>query len=153
MTIAYRCVKADDARKAFNGEGARLWGGRWNRKGTAVVSVAESLALASLEKFVQLGDEGRNLKFVYIKVEIPDDVKIEQLPVLPTDWRSTPPSDSTQSAGTAWVEGNTSTVLKIPSALVTIEFNYMLNIAHPDFKKIKIYEPVDFSFDPRMWKV
>ncbi len=152
MTIAWRFVKAKHALKAFDGEGARRYGGRWNRGGIAVVYISQSLALASLEEFVHLGDEGKKLKFVYFKVEIPDNIRIDQLTTLPGDWRNEPPSNSTQDMGTEWVKRNTSAVLKIPSAVVPIEFNYMLNIAHPDFKKIKIYDPVAFRFDPRMWK-
>ena len=59
---------------------------------------------------------------------------------------------STQDIGAQWVKSGSSAVLRVPSVLVPEEFNYLLNISHPDFKKIKIDDSVPFRFDPRMWK-
>ncbi len=152
MTIAWRFVKVKHVPGAFDGEGARRYGGRWNRKGITVVYVSESIALASLEEFVHVGYEGRKIEYAYIKVVIPDEVNIDTLKSLPADWRESPPPVSTQDIGTAWVQEGTSAVLKIPSAIIPVEFNYMFNIFHPDFRKIKTDKPVPFNFDLRMWK-
>ena len=154
MTTVWRVVLADDAPKAFTGEGARIYGGRWNHEGIAVVYVCENLALALLEKFVHLGDEGKNLEFVYIKAEIPDNVRVDviQDKDLPIDWKIYEAPKSTQDLGAAWVQAGTSAVLRVPSVIVPEEFNYILNIAHSDFIKIKRYDLVPFSYDPRIWK-
>lgn len=154
MTTVWRLVKAGHAPTAFDGEGARKDPGRWNHKGIAVVYVSESKALAALEVFVNTGDEGNHIKYVHIKAEIPDNIKIEiiQEKDLPTDWKKYPAPKSTQDIGTQWVKSGNSAVLRVPSVLVPEEFNYLLNISHPDFKKIKIDDSVPFRFDPRMWK-
>ena len=150
MIIAWRIVKSNHAKTAFSGEGARIYGGRWNHKGTSLVYLGGSLALASLELFVHLGKAGANLPFVSFRVEIPKKL-IADLPNLPRNWRQQPPPRSTKDAGTAWADQGKRPVLKVPSVLVPREHNYMLNVRHPNFGKIAIDSPEPFSFDPRMW--
>ncbi len=154
MTLAWRLDKAKYVKDSFSGQGARLLGGRWNRRGTAVIYTSESLPLALLEKFVHLGLNGVKIKFVYFSLEIPDEVDIETVSAsrLPKDWKHQPPLDSTQKIGTDWVNRGSSAVLKVPSILVPDACNYLLNPAHPDFKKILIEKPKPITLDPRMWK-
>ena len=154
MIVAWRLVRGRQAPDAFTGEGARLYGGRWNHVGLPVVYVAQFLSLAALEQFVHLGPEGTHLRFVYFRVEIPDEVHVEAADpdVIPPNWREEPPPDSTKDLGTRWVESDRSAVLRVPSAIVPIEYDYVLNPHHPDFKHIRISDPKPFSFDPRMWK-
>ena len=68
------------------------------------------------------------------------------------DWNSSPPIDATMDLGTEWCVALRGVVMKVPSALVQGEFNYLLNPRHPDFKLITISTPERFSFDTRMWK-
>ena len=153
MITAWRLVKARRAGDAFSGEGARRYGGRWNRPGTGVVYVADSLALAALEQFVHLGKAHATLDFVAFRVRIPSGI-ITRLgpPGIPANWRQQPPGADTMDTGTQWVRDASSAVLKVPSVLVPVEHNYLLNPDHADFDRIDIAEPVPFSFDPRMWK-
>jgi len=141
-----------EAKAAFSGEGARLAGGRWNEVGTAVVYVSGSLALAALETFVHLRPLIPKQRFVFFTVSIPNTVRIERSSELPSDWRISPAPQETQRLGTEWVKAARSAVLEVPSAVIPTECNYMLNPAHPDFKRIKLSEPRSFSFDPRLWK-
>ena len=154
MTVAWRIIKKKHAGQAFSGEGARLYGGRWNPRGTAVVYVADSLALAALEQFIHLGREGLHIEFVYFQVDIPDSVKISEIAPksLPKQWRRQPPTDATMGIGQNWAQGQASAVLKAPSAIVPHGFNFLLNPNHPDFANLIIADPQPFSFDPRMWK-
>ncbi len=154
MTFIWRIVEDTPEAKAFDGEGSRITGGRWNHKGIAVVYASESIALSALEKFVNFGQRGKYLKFALTKAEIPLNIIIDvkEIKDLPPDWRKYPPPRSTQDLGTAWVKEGASAVLKIPSVIVPEEFNYILNVSHPDFKMIKTYDPVSFSFDSRMWE-
>lgn len=154
MITAWRLDKAKHARDAFTGEGARRVSGRWHRQGTPVVYVSESLALSVLEKFVHLGLDASHIKFVYFKVEIPDSVTVEKLRTadLPDDWTAEPPRDSTKEIGSTWVMEGRTAVLRVPSVLVPNSWNYLLNPAHRDFKKIRISGPMPFVFDARMWK-
>lgn len=154
MIVAWRICKARHADTAFNGEGARREGGRWNSRGVPVVYLAESLALAALEQFVHIPKAAAGISFISFKVEIPAEVKMAQLDVrtLPANWRAEPVPDETMAIGDAWFKGRTSSVLKVPSVVVPEEFTYVLNPIHPEFRKIRIRPPKSFSFDPRMWK-
>src|SRR3972149_3462689 len=120
----------------------------------ATVYTAQSLSLAALEQFVHLGPEDNHIQFVSFRVEIPEDLNIDKLESdkLPVDWRMEPPPDSTRRIGTQWAESGRSAVLRLPSVIIPTEYNYALNPTHPDFRRIRIEEPKQFSFDPRMWK-
>lgn len=79
MRRTFRLVKARQTAEAFSGEGARLYGGCWNKRGTALVYTSESLALAVLEQFVHLGPEDASFAFVFYSIDILDDVSIEEI--------------------------------------------------------------------------
>jgi len=151
---AWRIVKARHAGDVFSGEGARLAGGRWNHRGTTVVYASDSLALAALELFVHLGKARSALSFVFFRIEIPDDVQVESISVdgLSANWRDQPPPDATKNLGTRWFKAGKSAVLRVPSVLVPVESNYLLNPVHPEFLSIRIGAPEPFAFDPRMGK-
>ncbi len=135
----------------MTGEGARLYGGRWNPPGIAMVYAAESRALAALEMLVHL--RSQKLMASYVVFELRFDAKIlERLPIasLPVDWRSDPVPFSTQAVGESWVVAGSSPVLRVPSVLIPEEFNYLLNPHHPGFSEIEIGDAVSFAFDPRL---
>ncbi len=69
---------------------------------------------------------------------------------LPKDWRQEPPPPSRQGLGDAWLRESRSPVLALPSIIIPEEVNYLLNPAHPDFKKVSIGKPQDFVFDARL---
>lgn len=154
MILAWRLVKWKHRRSAFDGEGARLVGGRWNVPGTTVVYASGSLALAALETFVHLGRAATELRFTAIAVSIPEDILIEQ--VLPQDlpprWRSEPPLPDTMQRGTKWARELRSAILQVPSVIIPREHNFILNPSHKDFRKLTIGSPEPFTFDPRLWK-
>jgi RES domain-containing protein len=152
LTIsAWRIVQERHATQAFSGEGARLYGGRWNSPGVRVVYTAGSRALAALELLVHL-DSPRILKrFVLCRVEFEERLVRELEPAkIPDDWRAYPPPRSTQAIGDTWVMEAGSAVLRAPSVIVAQEWNYLLNPGHPDFRKIQIRELMPFDFDPRL---
>lgn len=152
--FCWRIAKRKYAASAFDGEGAKRRGGRWTPKGVHAVYTAQTESLAALEQFVHLGDEGQHIQFVCFKVEIPEEVRIEEIDVgsLPNNWRDTPAPDSLKAYGAAWVVRGESAVLKVPSALISSECNCILNPLHPDFQKIILGSPEEFCYDPRMWK-
>jgi len=153
ILTAWRLVEAKYQDAAFSGEGASLYGGRWNSKGVPVVYTADSLALASLEIIVNLPSPKLLGAFVRIPVCFTPDL-VESIPIssLPGDWQSRPVSPATRALGDQWVKDQRSAVLKVPSIVVPEEFNYLLNPAHPDFGKIEIGPPVVYYFDPRLAK-
>jgi RES domain-containing protein len=140
--------------QAFDGEGARQFGGRWNRLGTRVVYASATLSLAALEFFVNLDRDTEPDQLVAISADTPDDMRIEYIEVsdLPKNWRSYPVTEELQDLGTAWVASASTAMLVVPSAVIPEERNYLLSPAHPDFKRFRLNKPEAFHFDPRMWK-
>jgi RES domain-containing protein len=147
---AWRILKEKHAATAFDGEGARLYGGRWNSAGIRLIYTSGTKALATLESLVHLNPPVI-LKYLAIPIEF-DPALVESIPsaALPADWTDEPPPPSTQDIGDTWVKEARSTVLEIPSVIIPGEANYLLNPAHSDFKKIVIGKPEPFSFDPRL---
>ena len=150
MTL-YRIAKAKHARNAFSGFGAKLAGGRWNFPGEAVVYCSSSLALAALETFTHIGEEGRALSFVSFEADLPDKLLL-QLGRPPKNWRAEPPGDITMLVGSKWLAQGRSMAIAVPSVLIPSERNILLNPAHPEFRKLTISKPAKFAFDPRLWK-
>ncbi len=153
MPEAWRVVKAAYARTAFDGEGARRAGGRFNSPGTAVVYAADSLALALLGVAVHLpsyhGLRGR----VAFRLTFDEALALTlSEEALPADWRSTPPSRSTQRLGDGWAATQQSAVLRVPSVVVPEAHNLILNPEHPDFDRIEIADPSPIPIDPRLVK-
>ena len=139
---------------AFDGEGSRRRGGRWTPPGTRVAYASSSLALASLEYFVNLDPVDAPSDLVSIRVSIPDGVRCERVDIasLPESWRAVPLPQELWTVGQSWLVSALSVCLLVPSAVVPEEFNLLINPAHPDFKELRFSDPSAFGFDPRMWK-
>ncbi|MCP4664988.1 MAG: RES domain-containing protein [Deltaproteobacteria bacterium] len=153
MITAWRIIKAKHQEKAFDGEGARLYGGRWNTKGIPVVYVAESLALASLEIIIHLPADELLHKYVRIPVTFgPKLVSEVDVTGLSEGWDSDPAPAFTKLVGNRWIKDQKSVILKVPSAIIPEEFNYLINPFHPDLTKLSIGSPVAYFFDPRFKK-
>ena len=150
MLTVWRLVTARFADSAFSGDGARLYGGRWNRKGVSLVYTAESQSLAMLEMLVQ--DEPLRARYVIIPARIPKALKIKQIKLaqLSADWRTIPARAQLQAIGNAWALEQTTAVLAVPSVVIPGETNYILNPLHPHFSKIEIGEPQVFITDLRL---
>jgi len=150
-TTAWRIINKKHAASAFSGEGAKLFGGRWNPQGYAAVYVADSLALAILELIVHL-DEDRDIHdYVAIPVEF-EDTRIIRWPEskLPENWSSLPISHKTQQMGKSWLMEKQSLVLKVPSSVVHHDYNFVINPLHPDFSSLIIGQPLPLQIDPRL---
>jgi RES domain-containing protein len=146
---AWRITRASKPADAFSGEGARLYGGRWNSPGIRLVYTAGSRSLAILEVLAHLTKSAPLNSYLLYRVEC-DDSLVQILDYLPPGWKSEPPSAASQSIGDAWVQSATHPVLSVPSAIVPEERNYLLNPAHSEFVQIVIERPVPYRFDPRL---
>jgi RES domain-containing protein len=148
--FAYRLCRAPFA--VLDGEGARLYGGRWNRRGQAVVYASSSRALAALELLahVDIGDVPDDL--VMLTIEVPDDlaVTVVQSDALPPGWHRRTEHPACQEIGHAWLEARVSAVLRVPSALMPEEFNVLINPRHPDAAGVATRSVVPYRFDPRL---
>lgn len=147
----WRIAKAVHAATAFDGEGARLYGGRWNSPGVAMVYTSDSPALAALELLTQLNDATRLPRFVLVEAEVPA-AAVETLDVatLPPRWRSYPAPPELQVLGDAWVKSGRSLALRVPSAVLPRQSNCLLNPAHPQFAKVRLGRAEAFDFDLRL---
>lgn len=138
------------AAAAFSGEGARRYGGRWNRAGQSMVYAAESRSLALLEMLVQ--DDPLRAHYVLIPAHLPNTVSIEHIEaaVLPEDWRSLGARDQLQAVGAEWLHEARSCVLAVPSVVMPAEQNYLINPLHPDFQHITLGPPEALELDLRL---
>jgi RES domain-containing protein len=151
---AFRLVRKKYA-NPLSGEGAARSGNRWNSKGTALIYCADSRALAMAEVAVHLSLGLLPKDYEMVELEISGDVSLRLLAPanLPVGWNSFPHLLQTQRIGDEFVAATESCVLKVPSAVVPGDFNYLLNPAHPDFDRIQIKSRVDFPFDSRFFGV
>jgi RES domain-containing protein len=150
MATGWRIVPSGRAGDAFVGEGAKLYGGRWNSPGVTMVYASQHKSLAALELLVHHNPRRPN-RFKAFAFRFPDElIETLALRALPRDWRQEPPPPFSQRHGDVWVRELRSAVLAVPSIIIPEECNYLLNPAHPDFKKISIGKPEDFVFDPRL---
>lgn len=150
MITAWRIVKKRYAATAFDGEGARLNGGRWNSIGTRMIYTSGSLSLAILENLVHLNPP---VTFTYVafRIDFADSLLTTLKPTnLPQHWNAEPPTPATQHLGDQWIQQANTPILAVPSAIVPTETNYLLNPTHPTFKKIKIHKPMPYSWDQRL---
>ncbi|RMQ49096.1 hypothetical protein ALQ04_00253 [Pseudomonas cichorii] len=151
MIHVYRLVKRKWLAQAFDGEGAKLYGGRWNSKGRACVYCAGSESLALLEVLVHLDNSSMVQHYVMLELQIAADRILNARPdSLPADWREEPAPPSTASFGDAWLDSGQSLALAVPSVIVPRESNYLLNVQHPSFKSaVAKARELDFTVDRR----
>lgn len=149
----YRLSKAIFARD-LSGKGAERAGGRWNSKGTPMIYTSESRALCTAEIAVHTPLGNLPVGYVLIILNIPDDLKIKVLSAksLPARWKAFPHLNLTQDIGDKFIRDKQYAVLKVPSAVVQGEYNYLLNPFHPDFHRIVIEKTEAFDFDERLFK-
>jgi RES domain-containing protein len=143
--IVYRLAKA--AYAALDGEGARLFGGRWNSPGRPMIYAAASASLALLEVRVHLDLPVELIPNDYrlLSIEIPDDADREQLDVAPAE-----PADCL-AAGDAFLADGRALVLQVPSVVVPQERNALINPRHPDMARVRLTGNEAFVLDPRLF--
>lgn len=134
----------------LSGFGAKEYGGRWNNKGTAVVYLAESRAMAVMEVLVHLRSDEVDKPFVLATFDVPDD-KIKEISILdlPKNWRDPQAAGDLKKIGDDFVNDGSYLLLKLPSVILEEEFNFILNPKHPDGEKIRLLSRRNFAFDKR----
>ena len=151
MITAWRIVRAEYADDVFGGEGARRFGGRWNKIGHRVVYTASSVSLATLELIVTTPRTQLLSEFVITSCNFPevlvDEVDETQLP---PNWRNYPTPPEVQQLGTEWLLSGTSAVLSVPSAVTPEERNYLLNPEHEHFRSVDAGSTRPFKIDLRL---
>lgn len=143
-----KCIYIDD----FKGSGALSYSGRWHSKGTHILYTAATPSLALLESVVHISNiliSG----YCMICLEIPTD-KIQEIRIdeLPYNWYINPPPDVLKSYGNSFIKNRQFLALKLPSAIIPEESNYLLNPNHPDFKFVQIVFKRNIPIDERLLK-
>lgn len=137
----------------LSGEGAKLYGGRWNNIGSCMLYCSTHLSLCVLELLVHMDYSFVPKDFGFIELELPDNFKLTQVPkqLLKEDWRHNPPLPITQNFGTNWLKSNKTIGLKVPSAVLPNEFNVLLNPLFSDYQNIKITNKGHLDLDARTY--
>jgi RES domain-containing protein len=135
----------------LSGEGARLYGGRWNEKGTAMLYTSEHCSLALLEIIVHTPHNLLPDEISLLKLSVSDELTITTINEqdLPANWRQYPSPDSLAEIGTKWAHENKTVGLRVPSVPVPDEWNILLNPASQNFDKISIQSVQAFRIDSR----
>jgi len=126
--------------------------GRWTLRGRPIVYTSGSISLAVLEYTPRCGRRGWVPASALGRAVIPDDVPIDVVTLadLPRNWSAPDPPPKLRDIGQRWLERGPSAVLKVPSAIVVEEWNYLLNPHHADFKKLALGKPKRYLFDRRL---
>ncbi|WP_437612521.1 RES family NAD+ phosphorylase [Erwinia sp. V71] len=151
--ILYRFCQKRWAASAWSGIGAiNNSVARWNHPGTPMVYVATSVSLAMLEVLVHVQDESILSLYQLMSIEIPDKHIVQlDLHDLPANWNALVPGRATKQIGSDWYQGASSVGLMVPSAVVPMEFNMLVNHEHPAFAAcLKSVKPLEFRFDARL---
>jgi RES domain-containing protein len=155
MTI-WRLEKERYANAAFRGKGSLKTSGRWHHKGTQVAYASEHPGVAVLEKLVWLGsyERARKSDYLLLPLHLDPDRHVERIgeAALPDEWDAFPHRSETQDLGTRWFEEERSAVLSVPSAVVPVARNYLINPFHPHAHELEQGEPVPFSWDSRLFQ-
>ncbi len=144
----YRIVFEKFADKLF----APGFSGRWNLDGEFVIYAASSRSLTSMENMVhKMGQGILGTRFTVMVLHIPDKIHIKTITTaeLPTNWKLASSYADTQPLGSAWYRSNETLLLKVPSAVVPTEYNYVINARHPDFSQVQIKTREPFAYDYR----
>jgi RES domain-containing protein len=117
-----------------------------------MVYTSESRALCTTEIAVHTPLGNIPTDYQIISIEIPDELIGDvELSSLPSNWNSIPHSHLTQIIGDRFILDNVYLVLKVPSAVVKGDHNYLINPNHKDINKVKILEVEGFNFDKRLF--
>ncbi len=150
--ITYRISNAAFSND-ISGTGAKLMGSRWNSKGVPMLYTAQHISLAVLEMLVNTHFKDYKIALDLLYIDLPDQFALTApgLKNLKADWKTD--MGYTRYIGDEFVQQNRALILKVPSAVITAEYNYLVNPLHPDFKKIRLIKTKSFWPDERLFSI
>lgn len=149
--IVYRVAHAKYKDTTLTGIGAEKVGGRWNEIGTRAVYCSENIALALLEYYVHSENIANLPQHILVaKIEIPDDFIIQELEELPEQWNQYPYATKTTSLFTTLAKDRNFFGLRVPSTLVPLEHNIILNPLYKNFGQVELLEFLELPIDQRL---
>lgn len=154
MVLLYRISNTQHIRD-LSGEGARLFGGRWNPKGMPVIYTSDSTALATLETLVHFSLDLVPQDRSILTLNLPDNLPRLELDFkdLPEKWWVNPAPPKLTFIGKKWIEGTSQVALVVPSCVTPQAEgrNYILNPRHPNFSQIEIVGITEYRYDSRFF--
>jgi|ERR1051325_1129053 len=152
--VVWRVTRKAHTAQPLSGEGARLYGGRWNHIGVPIVYTSQTLSLAVLEYLVNLSIADLPDDLFSIRIEIPDSFARREIAVddLPNTWRMFPATEELKDIGTDWAKKADTPVLLVPSVVIPSEFNCLINPRHDLVRKIVVDRVEPFAWDARLKK-
>ena len=146
----YRLARRKYA-QSLDGQGAALYGGRWNSVGRPVVYTAEHRSLAVLEYRVNNPLPVADL--LIITLEVPDDSQQSlSWEELPEGWAQYAHKSLCAPLGDEWLSKQETLLLRVPSAVVVQEHNVLINPLHPQMNQVKVVDALPFMIDERMYE-
>jgi RES domain-containing protein len=138
----------------LSGQGAKIYGGRWNAVGNAMLYSSYSPSLAMLEFACNASGITKTIQTSLLTLKLDSKVKIEIITLndLPANWQQVPSPDSLKVIGNNWLKSNKTLALKVPSAIMPLECNLLINSLHKEFFKLEIENFVDMNIDSRILK-
>jgi RES domain-containing protein len=134
-------------RRASDYDGSLVRPGRWNTSGTPVLYCSSGLALATLEMLVHLEKQQIPDNYVYSYTQLPDMAKPGLI-----DYRGAlQDQESTRRRGQSWLVHGGTLAVCVPSVIIPIENNVLLNPVHDLYQQLSWSEPEPFHFDPRLF--
>jgi RES domain-containing protein len=135
----------------LSGMGAKLYGGRWNRVGVPLLYTSENLSLAVLENIVHIQNPAILPTFKAITIEIPDSFREYSVNDFPENWVSQDGFEELRKLTDDFIKSGEFLAMKVPSAIIEMEYNFLINPQHSLFKDVSIIKQQDFSFDQRLF--
>jgi RES domain-containing protein len=150
--VVYRICRR--AFRALDGEGARLYGGRWNTPGVPIIYCSESLSLAALEYLMHVDADLVPADLVALSIDVPGAGPAHTVPAsdLPRHWREETEHAGCQALGNVWARDGSALVLRVPAAAIPEEYNVLINPRHPHGAHVRLVAERAFAFDPRLLK-
>jgi RES domain-containing protein len=148
--IVYRIAKCKYI-KQLNGYGAYLYGGRWNSVNQFMLYTSCSPAMAVLESLAHFSINEAPINYCIASIDVPDDdIGMLNTKVLPEDWRVSPAPIALKHIGDAFLQQQKYLGLKVPSSIVDMEYNVLINPMHPRFNTLRVINEETFAFDKRI---
>jgi RES domain-containing protein len=147
---AYRI--ADRRHKIFDGQGAATLGGRWNSPGRRVIYAAETYSGAMLEVLANSNIGRVPMHHAWIEILIGEGVSVEEVEGRKVRRWDAPDQRASRMFGDEWYDASRSTVLIVPSTVVRVERNVVINQDHPGFRKLRATKPKPVVWDERLFQ-